>query len=200
MMTNCFFPCELVSSSARFWHNDHDGSKFNDFDFQKQYRGIVKSFFENCFMFKTSCVVGHLSKEVVRNAKMVLINDFISMFPAMYGTFVTLTKDVEGCKNNITEDGKLWIKMTKSAKVFWESSVCDEWKTSYPDLKFFLDSYPREKIEIELVVEVYEHEIPTDLLGIEGKKKYFLQANDLTIKKLVQSFQQARKKKPMKPD
>ncbi len=41
--------------------------------------------------------------------------------------------------------------MTKMAKLFWEGPVWEEWEKSYPYLKLFLESYPRDKVSIELV-------------------------------------------------
>ncbi len=41
--------------------------------------------------------------------------------------------------------------MTKLAKSFWEVPVWEEWEKSYPDLKMFLELYPRDKVFIELV-------------------------------------------------
>ncbi len=76
------------------------------------------------------------------------------MFYGMYGTFVKVTLLEKTCKDKTTEDGKIKIRMTKSAKLFWEDPVWEEWEKSYPDLKLFLESYPRDKVLIELVETV----------------------------------------------
>ncbi len=116
------------------------------------YRSIIESFFQNSFGFKHSCVIGHPNEIVVsRNGKTVLINDFIAMFYGMYGTFVRASESDKTCKHKMMEDGKIKVRMTETAKSFWEGPVWEEWEKSYPDLKLFLDSYPRDKVSIELV-------------------------------------------------
>ncbi len=53
------------------------------------------------------------------------------------------------------EDGKIRVQMTKLAKSFWEGPLWDEWEKSYPDLKLFLEWYPRDNVAIERVETVY---------------------------------------------
>ncbi len=98
-----------------------------------------------------SCVVGHPNEVIVCGGKTVLINDFIAIF---YGTFVRATVLAKTCKKKTTEDGKIKVRMTESAKLFWEGPVWEEWEKSYPDLKLFLESYPRDKVLIVLVETV----------------------------------------------
>ncbi len=69
----------------------------------------------------------------------------------MYGTFVKVTLLEKTCKDKTSEDGKIKKRMTESAKLFWEGPVWEEWEKSYPDLKLFLELYPRDKVLIELV-------------------------------------------------
>ncbi len=76
------------------------------------------------------------------------------MFYSMYDTFVRATVLAQTCKGKTTEDGKIRVQMTKLAKSFWEGPVWEEWEKSYPDLKLFLESYPRDKVVIELVYTV----------------------------------------------
>ncbi len=118
------------------------------------YRSIIETFFQNSFSFKNSCVVGHINEVVVPGGKTVLINDFIAMFYGMYGTFMKAIASSKTCKDKSAEDGKIRIRMTESAKSFWEGPVWEEWERSFPDLKFFLQSYPRDKVVIELVETV----------------------------------------------
>ncbi len=100
------------------------------------YRSIIKSFFQNSFSFKESCVVGHLNEVVVgHNGKTVLINEFIAMFYGMYGTFVKVSLSESTCKHKTMEHGKIKVRMTELAKLFWEGPVWKEWEKSYPDLK-----------------------------------------------------------------
>ncbi len=68
------------------------------------------------------------------------------MFYSMHSTFVKATVLAKTCKEKTTEDGKIRVQMTKSV---WE-----EWEKFYPDLKLFLESYPRDKVVIELVKTV----------------------------------------------
>ncbi len=124
---------------------DNDSSLFNKFNLNSLYHSIIKSFFQNSFSFNNSCVVGHPNKVVVPGGKTVLINDFIAMFYSMYDSFVRATVLAKTCKGNTTEDGKIRVQRTESAKLFWEGPVLEEWEKSYPDLKFFLESYPRDK-------------------------------------------------------
>ncbi len=72
----------------------------------------------------------------------------------MYGTFVKVSLSERTCKHKTMEDGKIKVKMTKLAKIFWEGPVWKEWEKSYPDLKLFLKLYPRDKVSIELVETV----------------------------------------------
>ncbi len=58
------------------------------------------------------------------------------------------------CKKKTTEDGKIRVRMTKLAKCFLEGPVWEDWEKSYPDLKLFLESHPRDKVVIELVKTV----------------------------------------------
>ena len=125
---------------------------FKNFNLNAMYPSIIKSFFQNSFSFKDSCVIGHPNEIVVAcNGKTVLINDFIVMFYGMYGTFVRTSVSDKTCKHKTMEDGKIKVRMTKTAKSFWEGPVWEEWEKSYPDLKLFLESYPRDKVLIELV-------------------------------------------------
>ncbi len=75
-------------------------------------------------------------------------------YNGMYGTFVKVTLSEKICKDKTTEDGKIKVRMTESAKSFWEGPVWEEWEKSNPDLKLFLGSYPRDKVMIELVETV----------------------------------------------
>ncbi len=47
--------------------------------------------------------------------------------------------------------GTITIKMTKSAKDFWNDPVWDQWKQHYHDLKVLIDNYPKHIIKIEEV-------------------------------------------------
>ncbi len=125
-----------------------------NFNLSSNYCSIIESFFQNCFSFKTSCVVGHLNEVVVPPGKTVLINDFIAMFYGMYGTFVKESVSDKTCKHETMEDGKIKVKMKKLVKLFWEGPVWEEWEKSYPDLKLFLESYPGDKVLIDLVETV----------------------------------------------
>ncbi len=145
----------LVSHSTRFWKFDHDGSWLKIYILNAIYRSIIKSFLQNSFSFKNSCVVGHPNEVVyVPNGKTVLIIDFIAMFYGMYGTFVKVTLSDKICKEKYTDDGKIKVRMTESAKLFWKGPVWEEREKSYPNLKFFLKSYPRDIVLIELVETV----------------------------------------------
>ncbi len=73
------------------------------------------------------------------------------MFYGIYGTFVKATVLAKIYKEKTTEDAKIRVQMTKSAKSFWEGPVWEEWEKSDPDLKLFLEFYPRDKASIELV-------------------------------------------------
>ncbi len=73
------------------------------------------------------------------------------MFYGMYGTFVRATVLAKTCKVKTMEDSKIKVRMTKLAKLFWDGPVWDQWEKPYPDLKLFLESYPRDKVSIELV-------------------------------------------------
>ena len=77
--------------------------------------------------------------------------------PLTYGnhiTFVKATLSKKTCKHKTMEDGKIRVRMTESAKLFWEVPVWEEWEKAYPDLKLFLESYPRDNVFIELVKTV----------------------------------------------
>ncbi len=87
-----------ASCSARFWECDNNGTPLKKFNLNSNYHSIIKSFFQNCFSFKTSFVVGHQNEVVVPPGKTVLINDFIAMFYGMYGTFVRATVLAKTCK------------------------------------------------------------------------------------------------------
>ena len=146
----------LASASARFWEFDTDGSKMTNFNYTALYRSTAESFIQNSFTFSKSCVIGHSNEIVEEGGKTVLINEFIAMFPAMFGTFVKCTYGgvgLEACKEKL-RNGKIVVRMTESAKLFWEGSVWDEWEAAFPDLKEFFESYPRDKVEVELV-QVY---------------------------------------------
>ncbi len=143
-----------ASCSARCWKFDNDGPQIKNFNFSPNDRSIIKSFFQNSFAFKNSCVVAHSNEVVVCGGKTVLINDFIAMFYGMYDTFVRATVLAKTCKEKTMEDGKIKARMTKSAKLFWEGPVWEEWEKSYSDLKLFLELYPRDKVSIELVETV----------------------------------------------
>ncbi len=73
------------------------------------------------------------------------------MFYGTYGTFVRASESDKTCKHKIMEDKKIKVRMTETAKSFWEGPVWEEWEKPYPDLKLFLESYPRDKVLIELV-------------------------------------------------
>ncbi len=81
------------------------------------YHSIIKSFFQNSFSFKESCVVGHPNEVVVAcNGKTVLINDFIAMFYGMHGTFVKVSLSERTCKHKTVEHGKIKVRITEFAK------------------------------------------------------------------------------------
>ncbi len=112
-----------ISHSARFWEFDNNGTQIKNFNLCSNYCSFIKSFFQNSFSFKNSSVVGHPNKVVVCGGKTVLINDFIAMLYGMYGTFVRATVLAKTCKGKTTEDGKIKVRMTESAKLFWEGPV-----------------------------------------------------------------------------
>ncbi len=147
----CFILKYSASCSARFWECDNNRTQLKNFNLSSNYHSIIKSFFQNCFSFKTSCVVGHPNEVVVPPGKTVLINNFIAMFYSRNGTFVRATLSEKTCKHKTMEDGKIKVKMTKLAKIFWEGPVWEEWEKYYPDLKLFLESYLRDKVMIDLV-------------------------------------------------
>jgi len=84
------------------------------------------------------------------NKKTCLINDFICYFPAMYGTFLTGGGHLDGTQGRYG-DGKVTIRMTPSAKSFWNGPVWDEWLEAHPDLKHFFEWYPKDCVVVEEV-------------------------------------------------
>ncbi len=112
-----------ASHTAIFWKFDNDGSLFHKFNLNAMYCSIIESFFQNSFSFKNSCDVGHPNKVVFLGGKTVLINDFIAIFYGMYDTFVKVTLLEKTCEDKTTEDGTIKVRMTKSAKLFWEGPV-----------------------------------------------------------------------------
>ena len=116
------------------------------------HRNIAKTFFEDSFGFKKSCVTGHISEIPQDSGRTCIVNDFIAFFPAMYGTFVT-GGGLDGAVGRYG-NGKVTIRMTPSAKKFWNGPVWEEWLVAFPDLKHFLEWYPKDKVDIVEVLVI----------------------------------------------
>ncbi len=149
-----------VFSALRYFQCDHNMKPFKNFQYKKIQRSVIQTLFQNSFSFPDSCVVGHPHEVVTtdKNGKTVLTNKFIALFPAMFETYNTAGNSNYAKTQINNNEGKITIKITKSAKVFLNDPVGYQQKEQYPDFKNLIDNYPKDSIQIEVVPVVrYTH-------------------------------------------
>ncbi len=93
-------------------------------------RIVIQTFFQNSFTFPDLCVIEHPHELVTtgKNGKTVLINEFIALFPAIFGTYCTDGNSTYTKTQTNVNEGSVTIKLTKSVKDFWNGPVWGKWK------------------------------------------------------------------------